>query len=199
MRSTAFAVAMVLLATDLAAAQPSAVPSKKATEVFDAAKAEQMKCLTQWTRRLSASADPIEHVAVAILGQCSDQAKALNFAARNEFPNAPVADVVKTFEEAARKAIISNLIQLRMKAKSGNAALSTGSITSDTSDEQVKPMTREGAIADCDIANIEYRKWVAERGNARVDMIEDRARLDTKCRAEAKKLPTAFDYHTTKN
>lgn len=60
------------------------------------------------------------------------------------------------------------------------------------------PKTREGQLAFCDGVDAEWRRWVAERGHARVDMIEEHIRLQDECKAAAQKLPTASEYHTNR-
>jgi hypothetical protein len=60
-----------------------------------------------------------------------------------------------------------------------------------------EPKTREGQLALCDGADAEWRRWVAERGHARVDTIEEHVRLQEECRAAAQNLPTASEYHAT--
>lgn len=198
MRILALAFLLLTIPSAALAQGQTKTPSKQANDAFEAANAARNVCLVKWMRQLAVSTDPIEHVANAVSLECQQETNKTKLTAREVFPNMPFGDISRSFDDGQRKTILASLVRFRVEAKTGGAAgISTGSISSETSEERAK--TREGATAECDRDDAEYRKWVAERGHVRVAIIEERVENDRVCRQAAKKLPTAAEYHSQRN
>jgi hypothetical protein len=128
----------------------------------------RLKCLGTWMRSMAASDDPVEYVADAVIAQCGKEIAEFRTRTRAALTSLSSQDIANTLE-GQRKTVISGLVVLRLERKQQNTSALP---------QPQEPKTREGKLADCDMRDAEWRKWVAERGH-------DRGTRKKRCRMQS--------------
>ena len=158
-------------------AQTTLTPQQRETLVM--ATKSYSACINKWMEQLAPSRDAASDVADVVLLECRPRLYAWARAVAAQYPSVPLLQVQESTSRGQKQFITGELIKRRVAANSATGSLAT-------------PKTREGKLAQCETRAAEWRQWAAEReGGVRIDMIEEHAADDAKCRAEAVKLPDA--------
>jgi len=179
-------LAVIAVACSCYASAMAADKSKRAA--YDAANEARVACYHDWGEILSASSDPVDYTADAILAACATETKQVATTAKTAHPNASPSAVWEMMKRSARTTVILSRAIAARKTQA----------TCKTDDQpEPEPKTRDGKLARCERDEASWREWAAERGHVRIDMIEEHEALMTECRAAAEKLPTAADFHAS--